>query len=171
MCVRAASKNTHISQVINFQGRQQILPSCHTHLTSAGVLYIYIWHNYITLRTVSLTLKKCCFYLSRSLPSNGHATYTLRPRRNVERQHFPLTSVSPGCDIQPRSAVISGRPEEEQAVEKFKQHARKHTHTHGCSSSCSHTSAEKRNGLRCESGTARVTASDCQRAHGVTHSQ
>ena len=33
-------------------------------------------------------------------------------------------------DIQPRSAVISRKPGEAEAVEKFKQHARKHTHMH-----------------------------------------
>lgn len=45
------------------------------------------------------------------------------PRRTVERQHFPLTSVSPECGVQPRSAVISRRPEEGETVEKFKQRA------------------------------------------------
>lgn len=32
---------------------------------------------------------------------------------------FPLTPVSPDCDIQPRSAIMCTKPGEEEAVEKF----------------------------------------------------
>lgn len=43
-----------------------------------------------------------------------------------KRQRFPLTPVSPECDIQPRSAVIHRQPGEDQPVEKF------NTNTHRC---------------------------------------
>lgn len=41
-----------------------------------------------------------------------------------------MTSLLPECDIQPRSAVISRRPGEGEAVEKFDQHAHEHTQVH-----------------------------------------
>lgn len=64
--------------------------------------------------------------------------------------------MSPDCDIQPRSAVISREPGEREAVEKFKQHAHKHTHTHEHALTYTKYSGED-NGLRSDSGMPQVT--------------
>lgn len=132
VCVCALSKNTHISQFINFQICQHRLLSCHTHLTPAGVLYILytvykaqLYHTTYSITHTEEVLFSVFIFLILSL------TQTLMDTQHthctVERQRFPLTSMSPDCDMQPRSAVISGRPGEGAAVEKFKQHAHKHT--------------------------------------------
>lgn len=97
--------------------------------------------------------------------------YTQRsePQCIVERQRFPLTFVSPECDIQPRSAVISRRPEEAEPVEKFKPRACEDTQT---DSTCTHlhiqATAVRLMGCARNQG-SQVTASDCQRTHPVTH--
>lgn len=84
-------------------------------------------HSHLeTIHPLSTCMRKWCFLsvfifpiLSHTHTPNRHTVHTV-PHCTGERQHFPLTSVSPECDFQPRSAVISRGPKEEESVEKFK---------------------------------------------------
>ncbi len=145
----------------------------HTLCACRGATYSKLWHNYITLHRVSLTLKKSSVFililshLALMDTQHGHCT-TLYCGKAA---FFPLTSVWPKCDIQPRSAVISRRPGEGEIVEKFKQHAHKNTHNvqHTHMHWHTRTEAERIMGSALNHGMPQVTASDCQRTHPVTH--
>lgn len=92
---------------------------------------LHIRHSYITPHIVLLKHRNffsISFYLCRS-DSSGHATYTLDHTIIVKRWHFSVTFVLPDCDIQPRSAAISRRLGEGEAVEKFNQHLDLHAQT------------------------------------------
>ena len=131
MCVRCWKKKKHISQLINFQRCRRRL----AHILALQGCYILYIYGTIISHDIQYHLRWSCFYFSHSLSSlkpywthNAHThTHThTHTHCTVERQHFPLTSVSPKCDIQPRSAVISRGPGEGEPVEKFKQHAHQH---------------------------------------------